>query len=169
MQVGLGSVCRRGRGLPNESVRGGGVLWRLSKPRIRKIRTAVNNTPIPRYVQTTVDLWMLTLPTWIKSCKIKGQVVPVPMYHSKNTHSSSLHKMDESGQLHAPAGLHGGKNTRYPMDRSPGEPPRAGLAAVARRNMSSLYRESNSGRPAHSLVISLTELPWIKGPRVPIG
>jgi hypothetical protein len=49
------------------------------------------------------------------------------------------------------------KNSRYPLDRSwVGH--RAGLDAVVKRKIPRPCRETNSDRPAHSLVIKLSEL-----------
>jgi hypothetical protein len=58
--------------------------------------------------------------------------------------------MEVSGQLHSSAALRRGMNTRYTLERK--------LDQMARRKNTRPYRDSSPGRPAHSLVTTLTEL-----------
>jgi hypothetical protein len=66
--------------------------------------------------------------------------------------------MEVSDQLHAPAALPPGKESRYLLDRRLGGPQsRPGGGGQEKRN-SAPVGDSNHGRPAHSLVTILAEL-----------
>jgi hypothetical protein len=68
--------------------------------------------------------------------------------------------MDVSGQLHAPATLHPGKDPRYSLDRRPGETQgRSGRGGEEKNSQSPPEIEpKNSDRPASSLIVIPSEL-----------
>jgi hypothetical protein len=65
--------------------------------------------------------------------------------------------MEVGGQLHAPAAVLRDKSTRYPWNRRR-DRPQSRSESGSEEKKSCHYRESNRGRPAHSLVTVLTEL-----------
>jgi hypothetical protein len=75
----------------------------------------------------------------------------------KHRDNFTLHLMEASGQLHAPAALPPGKSLRYPLDRSLGGP-QGWYERSGEVKNPCLCRESNSSRPARSLVTTLIAL-----------
>jgi hypothetical protein len=70
--------------------------------------------------------------------------------------------MEAFGQLHAPAALPKKKSPQYLMDRKLGGlRKQSGRSGEEKNSFHCPCRESNAGRPAHSLVSILTELPWL--------
>jgi len=68
--------------------------------------------------------------------------------------------MEVNGQLHAPAALFPGESAppSYPLDRLSGFQIRSGHGGEENKSDHCSCLESNSGRPARSLVTILTEL-----------
>jgi hypothetical protein len=66
--------------------------------------------------------------------------------------------MEVSGLIHAPAALPPGKDPSVPIVQEDGWAPEPVWKRWRREKNHCTYRESNSGRPASSLVTILTEM-----------